>query len=171
MIIITWSVLACLSHFKWILQKVRSNASCFCFQYLLVSLTLSNGCLRLLSRLFVTSIIPWTTRFWSNFPRRLCLIHLAFFVLLQAGYLFLLWLYVHRIYNIIQGCCAVWYDTIVVTSQKTLMPLSLRYSNIWICQSRWPCGLRRRSEAFWLLALRVWNPPGTWIFASCVSCS
>ena len=35
---------------------------------------------------------------------------------------------------------------------------------------RWPCGLRRRSEAFWLLGLGDRNLPRPWILVSCVRC-
>ena len=36
-------------------------------------------------------------------------------------------------------------------------------SNISVCRSQWPRGLRRRSAAARLLRLRVRIPPGTWM--------
>ena len=34
-------------------------------------------------------------------------------------------------------------------------------------RSRWPCGLRRWSDAAWLLAFRVWTPLREWMFVCC----
>jgi hypothetical protein len=47
---------------KQVLHRVRSSASSFYFQYLLVSLRSSSSCLRLIPRLLVISYLP------SNFP-------------------------------------------------------------------------------------------------------
>jgi hypothetical protein len=38
----------------------------------------------------------------------------------------------------------------------------------FLSRSQWPSGLRRRSTADRLLRLRVWIPPGTWMFVLCV---
>jgi hypothetical protein len=35
------------------------------------------------------------------------------------------------------------------------------------CRSRWPCGLKRTSEAIRLLKSRIWISLGTWRFVSC----
>jgi len=41
-------------------------------------------------------------------------------------------------------------------------------SNVFWVRSRWPCGLRHRSDATFLLGLRVRIPLRTWMFFSCV---
>jgi hypothetical protein len=38
------------------------------------------------------------------------------------------------------------------------------------CLSQWPCGLRRRSAAAFLLRLLVRIPPGAWMFICCKCC-
>jgi hypothetical protein len=38
-------------------------------------------------------------------------------------------------------------------------------------RSRWPCVLRRRSAAAWLMGLRDRIPPGTWMFVCCEYCA
>ena len=38
------------------------------------------------------------------------------------------------------------------------------------CRSQWPSGLRRDSAAARLLGLRVWIPPGAWMFVCCQYC-
>jgi hypothetical protein len=64
---------------------------------------------------------------------------------------------------------------------RVLGPPSLLFSGYrgdfpWVLRlggggwSRWPCGLRRRSEAAWLLGSRVRIPMRAWIFVSCICC-
>src|SRR5215470_11817318 len=40
----------------------------------------------------------------------------------------------------------------------------------FVCQSRWPRGLRRRPAATCLLRLWVQIPPGSWMFVCCECC-
>ena len=67
---------------KRVLQQVRSSASYFNFQHPLVSLRLFSSCLRLLSRLPVTCIVPPNftsiTCFRRQFPHNLWTIQLSF---------------------------------------------------------------------------------------------
>ena len=54
---------------KRVLHRVRSSASAFRFQNLLFCLRSSSSCLRLLFRLLVPSIFPFTTCFRRQFLR------------------------------------------------------------------------------------------------------
>ena len=67
---------------KRVLHSKRSSASSFNFWYPLFSLRSSSSCLRLLARLPVTSIFPYTfaltTRFRRQFLRKMRPIQLAF---------------------------------------------------------------------------------------------
>jgi len=68
-----------------VLQTWWNNASCFNTRYLLIFLTSSSSCLRILSRLLVTfilpSIFPSITCFISQFLHKLWPIQLAFLLL------------------------------------------------------------------------------------------
>lgn len=44
------------------------------------------------------------------------------------------------------------------------------YYCVWVSRSRWLCGLRRRSEAAWLLGSWVRIPLRAGMFVSCVCC-
>jgi hypothetical protein len=82
---------------KWVLQKVRSSATSFNFQYPLFSLRSSSSCLRFLLRLPVTyilpSIFPSITCFRRQFLRKMRPIQLAFLLFIVCT-IFLPWLYV-----------------------------------------------------------------------------
>jgi hypothetical protein len=47
---------------------------------------------------------------------------------------------------------------------------SITFPECGLCRSRWPCGLRRRSAAPWLLGSRARNPLRAWMFVCCVVC-
>ena len=73
---------------KWFLHIVRSRASCFKWEYTLLSLRSSNSFLRLLPRLLVTSISPFifpsVTCFRRQFHRKMWPIQLAFRYLISC---------------------------------------------------------------------------------------
>ena len=80
---------------NWVLHRVRSSASYFNVQYLLVSLSSSSSCLRPLPRLPVTYILPlifpWVTCFRRQFLRKMWPIQLAFLLfILRRMFLFTL---------------------------------------------------------------------------------
>ena len=74
---------------KPVLQIERSSASSFNFQYSLLSLRSSSSCLRLLSRLHVTSIFPSIfpsiTYFVWQFLRKMWPIQLTFLLFIVRG--------------------------------------------------------------------------------------
>jgi hypothetical protein len=63
---------------NWVLQRGRSWAPSFNFQYLLASSRSSNSCLSLLPRLLVPLIFPSIMCFRRQFLRNMCPIQLAF---------------------------------------------------------------------------------------------
>ena len=71
-------------HPKRVLHTVRSTASTFNFQYLLVPLRSSGSCLRLLIRLPVASIFPSITCFRRQFLRKIWPIQSAFRFLISC---------------------------------------------------------------------------------------
>ena len=55
-----------------------------------------------------------------------------------------------------------------------LWPIQLAFLLFIVCRifrrSQWPSGLRRGSTAACLLGLRIWIPPGAWMFVCCECC-
>ena len=69
-----------------VLNRVRSSACSFNFQYTLFSLRSASSCLHLLPCLPLTSIFPSIMYFRTQFLRKMWLIQLVFLFLLFVGY-------------------------------------------------------------------------------------